>query len=90
VRWATPEGVRAAAYHLQKALVSEDELDEGPWEPAVAREDDEHDAVVCRLREQGGVDIDEGVDDDENGLDDGAPTVVTAARYTVKGLLSNR
>ncbi len=30
-----------AGYHLQRSLVSEDELDEGPWVPAIVPEDDE-------------------------------------------------
>ena len=31
-----------------------------------------------------------GVDDDENGLDDGNPEVVTQTPYVVRGLLSRR
>jgi len=49
VKWAVPEGVAPACYHLQKSLVSENELDEGPWESAISGSDDEvrRRTIVC-------------------------------------------
>ena len=35
------QGVEIAGYHLQRSLIAENELDEGPWMSTITDEDDE-------------------------------------------------